>query len=70
VLAAGGAVLGLGLALTLTHLLQSQLFGVSARDPIVFASLAPVLIGVVAAASYLPGRSASRLNPVAALRSD
>ena len=69
-LAAAGVVLGLVLALLLTRLLESQLFGVSARDPLVLGAIAPVLLIVAAAASYLPGRAASRLNPVSALRAD
>ena len=70
VLAAGGVGLGLALSLALTRLLESQLFGVSARDPVVLAAIAPVLLIVAAGASYLPGRAASRLNPVTALQSD
>ena len=69
-LAGAGVVLGLVLALLLTRLLESQLFGVSARDPLVLGAIAPVLLIVAAAASYLPGRTASRLNPVTALRAD
>ena len=69
-LAAGGAVLGIVLSLLLTRLLESQLFGVSARDPLVLGAIAPVLLVVAAAASYLPGRAASKLNPVTALRAD
>jgi putative ABC transport system permease protein len=69
-LAAGGVALGLVLALVLTRLLQSQLFGVSAHDPLVLGAIAPVLLVVAAGASYLPGRAASKLNPVAALQSD
>jgi putative ABC transport system permease protein len=70
VLGAGGVGLGLLLSLVLTRLLESQLFGVAARDPLVLGAIAPVLLIVAAAASYLPGRQASRLNPVTALQGD
>jgi ABC-type antimicrobial peptide transport system permease subunit len=70
VLGAAGVGLGLMLALVLTQLLESQLFGVAARDPLVLGAIAPVLLIVAAMASYLPGRQASRLNPVTALQSE
>jgi ABC-type antimicrobial peptide transport system permease subunit len=69
-LGATGVGLGLVLSLLLTRLLESQLFGVASRDPVVFTAITPVLLIVAAAASYLPGREASRLNPVTALQSD
>jgi putative ABC transport system permease protein len=70
VLGASGVGLGLVLSLLLTRLLESQLFGVASRDPVVFGAIVPVLLIVASAASYLPGREASRLNPVTALQSD
>ncbi len=69
-LGAIGVGLGLVLSLVLTRLLESQLFGVATRDPVVFGAIAPVLLIVAAAASYLPGREASRMNPVTALQSE
>jgi putative ABC transport system permease protein len=69
-LAGWGVGLGLVLSLVLTRLLESQLFGVSARDPLVLVTIGPVLLVVAAGASYLPGRAASRLNPVSALQAD
>jgi putative ABC transport system permease protein len=69
-LATIGVVLGLVLSLILTRLLESQLFGVSPRDPVVLGAIVLVLLIVACAASYLPGRAASRLNPVSALRAD
>jgi len=61
-------VVGLALALVLTRFLQGQLFDVSARDPFVFGVIGPVLWVVVAAASYLPARVASRTDPMTALQ--
>jgi putative ABC transport system permease protein len=69
-LAALGTVLGLGLSLVLMRFLSSQLFEVSARDPLVLGIVAPVLLVVAAAAAWGPGLSAAKLSPVTALRSD
>jgi putative ABC transport system permease protein len=54
----------------LTRLLTSFLFGVTATDPLSFAFAALLLVVVVLAASYLPARRASRLDPIAALRAE
>ncbi|HUQ79857.1 MAG TPA: ABC transporter permease [Gemmatimonadaceae bacterium] len=67
-LAAGGILVGLALAFALTRLLQGQLFAVSARDPLVFGLIGPVLLVVVAAASWMPARVASRTDPMTALQ--
>jgi len=63
-----GAGLGAAAAATLTRLIGSQLFGVSAHDPLTFASGALLLIFVAIAASYAPARRASRVDPMVALR--
>jgi predicted permease len=67
-LAAVGLAIGLVLAFGLTRLLESQLYAVSARDPLVFGAVGPVLLLVVAAASWLPARVASRTDPMTALQ--
>jgi putative ABC transport system permease protein len=67
-LAGIGIAVGLLLALGLTPLLEKLLFGVSAREPWLFAVLA-LFTGVVAfAATILPALSATRITPVEALR--
>jgi predicted permease len=48
--------------------LAALLFGVSARDPLVFAVVALALLGAAVAASWLPAWRASRVSPSAALR--
>jgi len=67
-LATAGIIAGLGLAFLLTRFLQGQLFEISAHDPLVFATIGPVLLLVVAVASYLPARVASRTDPVTVLQ--
>jgi putative ABC transport system permease protein len=66
--AAAGVVVGLGLAWVSTQLLSSVLFEVSARDPLIFATVPIVLIVVSALAVDLPARRAARLDPLLALR--
>jgi predicted permease len=63
-----GAGIGVALALAASRLIGSLLFGVSTSDPFAMASALAVLIGVALAASYLPARRASRLDPTQALR--
>jgi len=68
-LAGLGLVIGLAGALGVGQLLRSQLIGVGPRDPLTFGVIA-LLLGVVAlAASWLPARRASRIDPMVALRS-
>ena len=67
-LAAAGIVIGLAAALGLTRLMTSILFAVKPSDPLVFAAVSLLLIGVAFLASYLPARRAVRIDPVTALR--
>jgi predicted permease len=70
VLAATGIATGLGGALVLTPLMQSLLFGIRATDPLTFGGIA-LLLGLVAvAATFLPARRASRIDPIVSLRAD
>ena len=63
-----GAGTGAAAAATLTRLIRSQLFGVSAHDPLTFTAGALLLVFVALAACYAPARRASRVDPIVALR--
>ena len=66
-LIAGGFVLGAIGAIVLRKSLQSQLFGVSASDPLVLFVVTAVLAMVAIAACALPARRATRIDPIVAL---
>ena len=63
-------VIGLASAMAATRLLASQLFGVSAVDPLTFTAVSIILGGVALAACFLPARRASRVDPIVALRAE
>jgi predicted permease len=63
-----GVAIGIVVALGLTHIMVKMLFGVSATDPVTFASVAIVLSAVALAACYIPARRAMSVDPIVALR--
>ena len=67
-LAVVGVAIGLALALGLTRLMSTLLYGVSPADPMTFAIVAIGLLGVALLASYLPARRAAGVDPMNALR--
>ncbi|MCU1224265.1 MAG: ABC-type antimicrobial peptide transport system, permease component [Edaphobacter sp.] len=67
-LVVAGTVLGLIAALAATRVLSSQLFGISAHDPGTFAIVTLLLVLIALMATLLPARSASKVNPIVALR--
>ena len=68
ILAAAGAVIGLGAALALTRVLSSLLFGVTASDELVFVGAPLVLLLSGFLACYLPAHRATRVDPMITLR--
>jgi ABC-type antimicrobial peptide transport system permease subunit len=70
ILALAGIVVGLGVAVGVTRLMESLLFGISARDPWIFAGAAVVLVLVSLVASDLPARRAARVQPIEALQAE
>lgn len=68
ILAAVGAVIGLGAAAWLTRVMSALLFGVSPLDPLTYAVVPCVLVMAAMLASYLPARRAAAVDPVEALK--
>ncbi|MEX2662405.1 MAG: ABC transporter permease [Vicinamibacterales bacterium] len=69
-LAVAGVVIGALGAAFLTRLMADLLFGVKPFDPLTFGVVAAGLTGVALLASYVPGRRATRVDPVIALRAE
>jgi len=63
-----GLALGIGGAYGATRLIANQLYGVKPMDPLTIVAVAVVLILVAFLACYIPGRRATRLDPLTALR--
>jgi len=67
-LAAIGLALGLAGSLAAMRLIATLLFRVKPADPLTFVVVAVILAGVTLAASYIPARRATRVDPMVALR--
>jgi predicted permease len=65
-----GLLLGVAAAWAGARLLEAHLYRVSAREPAVFGAAVFFLLAAAVAASYLPARRATSVDPAAALRSD
>lgn len=70
VLTALGVGVGLPAVLTTTQLIQSQLYGLSASDPLTLALVIGILMTVAVLAAWLPARRAARVDPMMALRAE
>jgi putative ABC transport system permease protein len=69
-LAIVGLALGLIGAVAATRILTSMLFEVKPADPLTYAGVAILLGAVTLAASYVPARRATRIDPLLALRQE
>lgn len=67
-LAFAGAAIGLVCALVVSRLMAGLLYGVRPADPLTFAGVALLFIGVALLACYIPARRAVRVDPLVALR--
>jgi putative ABC transport system permease protein len=65
-----GLAIGLFGAWALSRVLAGQLYGTSARDPLTYAAVATLLGAVALAATWLPARRATRVDPMISLRSE
>src|SRR5882724_6739107 len=69
-LALVGAGVGILVALPLARMAGGLLYGVSATDPLTYAGITLLLMGVAVLACYVPARRATRIDPLVALRVD
>lgn len=69
-LAVGGVVLGLVASGALSSVVSSLLYGVSATDPLTYASVSVLLMAISGIACWIPAARAAGVNPSRALRSE
>ena len=69
-LAVTGIAIGLAASWAITRSLSSLLVGVSPHDPGTFTGIALLLVAIALIASYLPGRRATRVDPMITLRAE
>jgi putative ABC transport system permease protein len=67
-LASSGVAMGIPVALALSHIMGSFLYGISPHDLVVFGGVSVLLVSVALAATYLPARRAAKVDPMVALR--
>ena len=63
-----GVAIGIPAAMLGSRLISSLLFGVKATDPVTILVAALLMLGIAFAAGYLPARSATKVDPMVALR--
>ena len=65
-----GAAAGLAVALALSGLMKSLLFGIGPRDPLTFIAAPAIFLAVALVAAYVPARRAAKVSPMEALRTE
>lgn len=68
ILVGAGVAIGIPVSLAASRLVLTQLYGLSAGDPLTLGGAVTLLIVVAAIAGYLPARRAARVDPMVALR--
>ena len=66
--ALAGLGLGIAAALALSRSLRTLVYGIGVADPVSYIAMAAGLLAVAAAACWIPARRATRIDPLAALR--
>jgi putative ABC transport system permease protein len=70
ILTVAGITLGLAGAAAISRVLQGMLYGITPLDPVTFLTVALAFALVTTIASYVPGRRATRVDPLVALRTE
>jgi predicted permease len=65
-----GLIIGFIGAVAMSRIIRSVLFGVTASDPVIYATVTLVLVAAAIVACWLPARKASRVNPIVTLRAE
>ena len=65
-----GAIVGVAGALTMAHLIRTQLYSVTPRDPATYLTGMAVVLMAMILACWIPARRASRTNPIESLRAE
>ncbi len=68
VLVVVGVLVGLGVTLATTRLIESMLYGLAPTDPLTISSAVMLMVIVAGLAGYIPARRAARVDPMVALR--
>ncbi len=63
-----GVAAGIVAAMLVSYLMRSMLFGIHSWDPAIFVAVTVILAIVTLAASYIPARTATKVDPMVALR--